>query len=162
VLDLLLLLVDDVSSSVLDGVSVMREAVLEGDGVIGDAQVQEVAFKVLDGTPLEGPTGPVGVSTMVVPLGGLLYPLVADGLSIVVELDGPFDVAVALIREDVMELDVGIGGPVYEVDKTPEVVEFTTVGPVADWIGVDEPLPQKEDAVGAVPGNDEDPVVLLA
>jgi hypothetical protein len=70
VLDLLLL-VDDVSSSVLDGVSVMREAVLEGDGVIGDAQVQEVAFKVLDGTPLEGPTGPVGVSTMVVPLGGL-------------------------------------------------------------------------------------------
>jgi hypothetical protein len=79
-----------------------------------------------------------------------------------VELDGPFDVAVALIREDVMELDVGIGGPVYEVDKTPEVVEFTTVGPVADWIGVDGPLPQKEDAVGAVPGNDEDPVVLLA
>ena len=68
VLDFLLLLVDDISVSVLDGVSVVREAVLEGGGVAVEAQVQEVAFKLLDGTPLEGP---VGVSTMVVPLGGL-------------------------------------------------------------------------------------------
>jgi len=47
-------------------------------------------------------------------------------------LDGPFDVAVALMREDVKEPDVGIGGPVYEVDRTPEALEFITVEPVAD------------------------------
>jgi hypothetical protein len=74
VVDILLLLVDDDSSSVLDGVSVSevhQTSVVEGDGVMVDAQVQDVAFEVIDGTPLEGPTGPVGVSTTVVPLGGL-------------------------------------------------------------------------------------------